>query len=210
MYRATGSALVVLSIAVLAACSSGASTSPAASPSPLSAPSVAASASASGPAASSPAASSPAASGPTTVAMGSFHRVDADASGTVALEHLADGSFAVVFEEFTVATAEHTNVILVSNTDVTTDADIDQTKIVGLTIDAERLSEIRQVRARLMRLSKGAYSELVEIYAELEQAEAVHRRLGCPVVDVSELSIEETAQRVLRIVERRKAGAMAS
>jgi regulator of PEP synthase PpsR (kinase-PPPase family) len=85
--------------------------------------------------------------------------------------------------------------------------EIDRAKIVGLTIDAERLSEIRQVRARLMRLSKSAYSELVEIYEELEHAAAVHRRLGCPVVDVSELSIEETAQRVLRIVERRKAAA---
>ena len=48
--------------------------------------------------------------------------------------------------------------------------EIDRAKIVGLTIDAERLSEIRQVRARLMRLSKSAYSELVEIYEELEHA----------------------------------------
>ena len=63
-------------------------------------------------------------------------------------------------------------------------------------------SEIRQVRARLMRLSTSAYSELVEIYEELEHAAGIHRRLGCPVVDVSELSIEETAQRVLRLVER--------
>jgi regulator of PEP synthase PpsR (kinase-PPPase family) len=85
--------------------------------------------------------------------------------------------------------------------------EIDRAKIVGLTIDAERLSEIRQVRARLMRLSKSAYSELVEIYEELEQAASLHRRLGCPVVDVSELSIEETAQRVLRLVERRTAEA---
>ena len=84
---------------------------------------------------------------------------------------------------------------------------VDRSKIVGLTIDAERLSEIRQVRARNMRMSQRAYAELVEIYEELEQAAAVHRRLGCPVVDVSELSIEETAQRVLRLVERRTAGA---
>ena len=88
--------------------------------------------------------------------------------------------------------------------------DVDREKIVGLTIDAERLSEIRQERARNMRMSKRAYAELVEIYEELEQAAAVHRRLGCPVVDVSELSIEETAQRVMRLVERRKAQAPAA
>jgi hypothetical protein len=88
--------------------------------------------------------------------------------------------------------------------------EIDRAKIVGLTIDAERLSEIRQVRARLMRLSTSAYSELVEIYEELEHAATIHRQLGCPVVDVSELSIEETAQRVLRLVERRRAASAAS
>jgi regulator of PEP synthase PpsR (kinase-PPPase family) len=60
-----------------------------------------------------------------------------------------------------------------------------------------------------MRLSTSAYSELVEIYEELEHASVIHRQLGCPVVDVSELSIEETAQRVLRLVERRKAAAAA-
>ena len=87
--------------------------------------------------------------------------------------------------------------------------DVDRAKIVGLTIDAERLSEIRHARARNMRMSNRGYAELVEIYEELEQAAAVHRRLGCPVVDVSELSIEETAQRVLRLVERRRAHATA-
>ena len=58
-----------------------------------------------------------------------------------------------------------------------------------------------------MRLggNQRAYAELVEIYAELEQAEAIHRRLGCPVIEISDLSIEETAARVIRLVERRKA-----
>ena len=83
--------------------------------------------------------------------------------------------------------------------------EIDRAKIVGLTIDAERLSEIRQVRARLMRLSTSAYSELVEIYEELEHADALLRRLGCPVLDITELSIEETATRVVKLVEQRKA-----
>ena len=117
MNRAARSVVVILSTAVLAGCAGGATTTLVASSPPSTAPSVA---------------SNPAASGPTTVAMGTFNRVDADASGTVALEHLADGSFAVVFEEFTVANAEHIHVILVSNTDVTKDADIDQTKIVDL------------------------------------------------------------------------------
>ena len=88
--------------------------------------------------------------------------------------------------------------------------EVEQAKIVGLTIDAGRLAEIRRARIRNMRSPKRRYAELVEIYEELEQAEAVHRRLGCPVIDVSELSIEETAQRVIRAVERRRVEARAS
>jgi regulator of PEP synthase PpsR (kinase-PPPase family) len=85
--------------------------------------------------------------------------------------------------------------------------EVDQTKIVGLTIDAERLQEIRKQRARRLGGNQRAYSELLEIYSELEEAEALHRRLGCPVIEISDLSIEETAARVIRLVERRRAEA---
>jgi len=117
MHRIVGWALAILATAALAGCSAGATSS------------ASASASASGAATASPSAT---ASGPVTVATGTFHRVDADATGTVALEHLADGSFSIVFEDFKVDSAQHTNVILVPNSDVTRDADIDQTKIVDL------------------------------------------------------------------------------
>jgi regulator of PEP synthase PpsR (kinase-PPPase family) len=80
-------------------------------------------------------------------------------------------------------------------------------KIVGLTIDAERLAEIRHVRARAMGASK-QYAELLEVYEELDEAAAVHRRLGCPVIDVSDLSIEETAARIIRLVEDRREAAV--
>jgi [pyruvate, water dikinase]-phosphate phosphotransferase / [pyruvate, water dikinase] kinase len=85
-------------------------------------------------------------------------------------------------------------------------AEVDPTKIVGLTIDPNRLAEIRRARVRTM--GGGArnrqYAELMEIYDELEQAAKLHRKLGCPVIDISELSIEETAHRVLRVVEERR------
>jgi [pyruvate, water dikinase]-phosphate phosphotransferase / [pyruvate, water dikinase] kinase len=82
---------------------------------------------------------------------------------------------------------------------------VDPAKVVGLTIDAARLGEIRQARVRALGTRVKNYAELLEIYEELEQAAAVHKRIGCPVIDVSELSIEETAQRVIRLVERRRA-----
>jgi regulator of PEP synthase PpsR (kinase-PPPase family) len=82
--------------------------------------------------------------------------------------------------------------------------EIDTAKVVGLTIDASRLAEIRQERVRHMRANPKAYAELDKIYDELDEASAIHRRLGCPVLDVTELSIEETASRVVKLVEDRK------
>jgi regulator of PEP synthase PpsR (kinase-PPPase family) len=88
--------------------------------------------------------------------------------------------------------------------------DVDPTKIVGLTIDAERLAEIRRVRVRAMGGQNKQYAKLLEIYEELEEAAALHRRLGCPVIEVSDLSIEETAHRIIRLVEQRQAEVAAS
>ena len=81
--------------------------------------------------------------------------------------------------------------------------EIDPGKIVGLTIDAERLADIRTARVRSMGGPRRGYAALEEIYRELDEAAAVHRRLGCPVIDVTELSVEETAMRIIRFVERR-------
>jgi regulator of PEP synthase PpsR (kinase-PPPase family) len=85
--------------------------------------------------------------------------------------------------------------------------EIDPAKIVGLTIDAERLGEIRSARVRSMGAPRERYAELDAIYAELDDAAALHRRLRCPVIDVSELSVEETSMRIIRLVERRKRAA---
>jgi regulator of PEP synthase PpsR (kinase-PPPase family) len=85
--------------------------------------------------------------------------------------------------------------------------EIDPAKIVGVTIDAQRLAEIRQERARRLGGGQGNYAELVEIYEELEEAERVHRRLGCPVIEISDLAIEETAGRIIRLIEQRRANA---
>jgi regulator of PEP synthase PpsR (kinase-PPPase family) len=87
--------------------------------------------------------------------------------------------------------------------------ELDPAKIVGLTIDPDRLAEIRRVRVRTLGSRNRRYAGLMEVYEELEQAAAVHRRLGCPVIDISDLSIEETAMRIIRIVESRRADATA-
>ena len=98
------------------------------------------------------------------------------------------------------------NVPLVKGIDAPNELfEVDPAKIVGLKIDAKRLAEIRKNRSRRMGGGNHKYSKLLEIYEELDHAKAIQRRLGCPVIDTTELSIEETAARVIRLVEQRQA-----
>ena len=80
--------------------------------------------------------------------------------------------------------------------------EIDGARIVGLTIDARRLAEIRSERLVLMGGDR-RYADLNEVYEDLEHATAIHKKLGCPVIDVSELSIEEIALRIVHSIEKR-------
>lgn len=89
---------------------------------------------------------------------------------------------------------------------------VDRWKIVGLTLDPERLKEIRQKRVRALgghRQGDG-YTELVGIYDELDEVGSIQRKLGCPVIDTTALALEEAAGRVIEIVERRREAATGS
>ncbi len=88
--------------------------------------------------------------------------------------------------------------------------EIPQGRIVGLTIQAERLQEIRMHRLKRMGASghSDTYSDLGQILQELEYADGVfrqHRRW--PILDVTGRSIEETAGLVLDRVYGKERGA---
>lgn len=89
--------------------------------------------------------------------------------------------------------------------------DVDRWKIVALTIDPERLAAIRMRRVKALGTRRGrdGYSELSRIYDELDEAAALIRRLGCPVIDTTSLALEEAAGRVLELVEARRTTATA-
>src|SRR5215510_1211919 len=82
--------------------------------------------------------------------------------------------------------------------------EIDPAKVVGLTIGAERLADIRTARVKSMGAPRKRYAELEAVYSELEEAARLHKKLRCPVIDVTDLSVEETAMRIVRLVERRR------
>jgi regulator of PEP synthase PpsR (kinase-PPPase family) len=66
--------------------------------------------------------------------------------------------------------------------------------LVGLTMNPEHLSKIRSERLKAVGLPNGAkYASLEHICRELGYAESMMSKLGCPVIDVTDKSIEETA-----------------
>lgn len=76
-------------------------------------------------------------------------------------------------------------------------------RIIGLTIKPSRLLEIRYERLESMGLSRDVdYANYSRILAELEHADAVMRKLGCPVIDVTSKGTEETAAKVLEFYRR--------
>lgn len=73
-------------------------------------------------------------------------------------------------------------------------------KTIGLTIAPELLFQIRQQRLISLGLaSRASYADMERILKELEYAENIMSRLGCPVVDVTNKAIEETASRIVEI-----------
>ena len=118
--------VALAAVVILAGCSVAATAAPsAASPSAMMEHSAMPSASAMMDHSASPAVAAP-------VSSGTFHKVDGAATGKVALFHKPDGTFAITFEDFSIESNAHTNVILVTNKDVTKDGDIDKTAITDL------------------------------------------------------------------------------
>ncbi len=76
--------------------------------------------------------------------------------------------------------------------------EVDPKKIVGLTNDPDVLNSIRKERMRAYGLNPDtAYSDIDKIRAELEFAGDLYEKLGCVVINVASLSIEETASMIM-------------
>ncbi|MCC2685109.1 MAG: phosphotransferase [Paenibacillaceae bacterium] len=71
---------------------------------------------------------------------------------------------------------------------------IDKRRIIGLTMDAEKILKIRSERLKTVGLPFGAkYATLERIADELEYGHSVMKRIGCHVINVTDKAIEETA-----------------
>ncbi|WP_134700161.1 pyruvate, water dikinase regulatory protein [Ammoniphilus sp. YIM 78166] len=77
-------------------------------------------------------------------------------------------------------------------------------KCIGLTISPDQLNMIRRERLKALGLASQAnYASLERIMQELEYAEKVMKRIGCPVINVSNKAVEETANLIMEIIRKR-------
>ncbi|MFC7681402.1 pyruvate, water dikinase regulatory protein [Paenibacillus sp. GCM10028914] len=77
--------------------------------------------------------------------------------------------------------------------------EIDANKIIGLTIEPTHLVKIRSERLKSMGLPDDAhYASLERVQNELKYAQSLFSSLGCPVIDVTDKAIEETAGLIMK------------
>ena len=77
--------------------------------------------------------------------------------------------------------------------------------VVGLVVEAIRLSEIRTNRLEIMKeVSIPNYSNLKNVEKELENSKRLFKKYNWPLIDVTRKSVEETAASVIRIYEIKK------
>ncbi|WP_017548831.1 pyruvate, water dikinase regulatory protein [Salinicoccus carnicancri] len=81
---------------------------------------------------------------------------------------------------------------------------VDPKKCVGLKINPQTLNKIRKERLTQLGLKDTAsYANDRRIQEELDYFNEIISKIGCPVIDVSEMAIEETANEIMKYVDGR-------
>lgn len=78
-------------------------------------------------------------------------------------------------------------------------------KCIGLTINADQLNMIRAERLKSLGLTAEAnYASMERIKHELEYSRKIIEKVGCPVLDVSNKAVEETANIIMQMIKRNR------
>lgn len=76
-------------------------------------------------------------------------------------------------------------------------------KVIGLMIKPSLLFEIRKERLRTMGLQQTtSYADMERIVEELDYGQGIMRKIGCPIIDVTNKATEETAIKVMEIYRK--------
>ncbi|NBI29925.1 pyruvate, water dikinase regulatory protein [Chengkuizengella marina] len=78
--------------------------------------------------------------------------------------------------------------------------EIPRSKVIGLTMQPEQILRIRKERLKALGMPSGAnYATLDRIIEEHKIASDLMKRVGCPIIDVTERAIEETAAIIISL-----------
>ena len=77
-------------------------------------------------------------------------------------------------------------------------------KVIGLTNSVEQLNKLREERLKTLGVSGNSdYTDEIQIFEELEYALEIMGKLGCPIIDVQNKAVEETAELIIGIMRER-------
>jgi len=99
------------------------------------------------------------------------------------------------------------NIPLVENQEIPNllKEEYDKFCIIGLVVEASRLSDIRFNRLEIMKeINIPNYSNLEFVQKELEESKKLFKKYNWPSIDVTRKSVEETAASIIRIYEIKK------
>lgn len=76
-------------------------------------------------------------------------------------------------------------------------------RLVGLTNSPLKLNEIREERLKALGLPRGSnYASMERILFEIDYAERIMKNIGCPIIDVSNKAVEETAEIIISMLKK--------
>ncbi len=76
-------------------------------------------------------------------------------------------------------------------------------RLIGLTNSPLKLNEIREERLKALGLPKGSnYASMERILFEIDYAERIMKNIGCPIIDVSNKAVEETAEIIISTLKK--------
>jgi regulator of PEP synthase PpsR (kinase-PPPase family) len=82
---------------------------------------------------------------------------------------------------------------------------VNPNKCIGLKISSEKLNNIRRERLKSLGLNDNAvYANMDRIKEELAYFERIVNKLNCPVIDVTNKAVEETANIISNIVTKNR------
>ncbi|MEE8564039.1 MAG: pyruvate, water dikinase regulatory protein [Atribacterota bacterium] len=75
-------------------------------------------------------------------------------------------------------------------------------KVVGLTMNPHKLIEIRSERLKALGLpDESVYNKKERVIKELTYADSIYKKIGCPIIDVTNMAIEDIATNILKIIK---------